>query len=712
MNERPTLLKPVGPESLADEEDFQLGDIFVRPSLREVIAGERREILEPRVMQVLAVLAGAKGAVVSRDELIRRCWGGRIVSEDAINRSVSKVRQLSELGAAKAFEIDTIPRVGYRLRPRQMETFAAAANPAVVQRDSPTPAVALPPMKRARWVMLAIACVLIAAGLVLAFYFYPGREPEWTVAESHLPFISTAEIESYPAIAPDGTMIAYSAGPDRRSRHIYLRLIRGGDPIQLTHDAYDAAAPAWSPDGRMIAYVIFQEGHPCRILEIPVPAGQSREMARCRVSQRSSLSFDPSGRSLYYVDAAVRGATEGIFKVDLDNGRVSAATHPARGPFSDGFPAVSPDGSALLYTRTAESARVEVRLLALSNGVDRLIDAFDGVDLTTAWSTDGQTIFLARHSGDKSLWAYPLSGGNPRRILTTDDEIGRLSAGPNGLLAMEMAYPHGQLVAVTPHSDLPPKLIPSGGLYTWCVDYAPDGTFLATGRRAETPGVWIGGTDGSLHELLSTDDQTWGIRWSPDGTRFAFTGWLHGRSFEVRVFKREGEPIAQFRFASNDYSGLLDWSADGKSILTSRQETKGWRIWRTDIATPDKSFPITPYGWRDPRTRGSMLFATREGVAGIWRIDGTPRRVADGPAPESSYIYTISGDRLIYSDTSDSQHPMFSAVSVNGGPKERLAPLPDGQTGFTFGVDPKSGDIIYTQETDNRDIGLLRLEKR
>lgn len=107
-----------------------------------------------------------------------------------------------------------------------------------------------------------------------------------------------------------------------------------------------------------------------------------------------------------------------------------------------------------------------------------------------------------------------------------------------------------------------------------------------------------------------------------------------------------------------------------------------------------------------------MLFATRQGVAGIWRIDGAPRRVADGPAPERSYVYTIAGDRLIYSDTSEPEHPMFSAVSVNGGPKVLLAPLPDGQYDFTFGVDPKSGDIVYTQDIDNRDIGLLRLEKR
>ncbi|HEX3430534.1 MAG TPA: winged helix-turn-helix domain-containing protein [Rhizomicrobium sp.] len=115
MNERPNLLKPVGPESLANEGDFRLGDIAVRPSLLEVRAGDVRETLEPRVMQVLVALAGANGMVVSRDELIRECWGGRIVGEDAINRCVARIRRLADLSGRKAFEIETIPRVGYRL---------------------------------------------------------------------------------------------------------------------------------------------------------------------------------------------------------------------------------------------------------------------------------------------------------------------------------------------------------------------------------------------------------------------------------------------------------------------------------------------------------------------------------------------------------------------------------------------------------------------
>jgi DNA-binding winged helix-turn-helix (wHTH) protein/tetratricopeptide (TPR) repeat protein len=100
---------------LAHELPFQLGSIHVTPATRQVEGGGRSVTVEPRVMQVLVALARAGGGIVTRDELIDRCWDGRIVSDDAINRVLSRLRQrASEFGGA-SFSVETIARVGYRL---------------------------------------------------------------------------------------------------------------------------------------------------------------------------------------------------------------------------------------------------------------------------------------------------------------------------------------------------------------------------------------------------------------------------------------------------------------------------------------------------------------------------------------------------------------------------------------------------------------------
>ena len=90
--------------------------MLVQPSLRTLRRADGAgQVLEPRVMQVLVALAEAEGAIVTRDALTRRCWEGRIVGEDAINRVISRLRRSAEEFCGGAFRIETVNKVGYRL---------------------------------------------------------------------------------------------------------------------------------------------------------------------------------------------------------------------------------------------------------------------------------------------------------------------------------------------------------------------------------------------------------------------------------------------------------------------------------------------------------------------------------------------------------------------------------------------------------------------
>lgn len=98
---------------LAKAPSFTLGQVEVFPQSCEVVAGNRREPLQKRIMQVLMVLASPPHRVVSRDELMRACWNGRWVTDDAIARCILQLRRLArDLGG---FKIDTLVGIGYRL---------------------------------------------------------------------------------------------------------------------------------------------------------------------------------------------------------------------------------------------------------------------------------------------------------------------------------------------------------------------------------------------------------------------------------------------------------------------------------------------------------------------------------------------------------------------------------------------------------------------
>jgi DNA-binding winged helix-turn-helix (wHTH) protein/tetratricopeptide (TPR) repeat protein len=100
---------------LAARADFTLGLAIVSPSSRTIAGPGGTSVVEPRVMQVLVVLAEAAGQVVTRETLFQRCWGGVYVGDDSLNRTVGAIRKLAGDIAGGSFEIETIPRTGYRL---------------------------------------------------------------------------------------------------------------------------------------------------------------------------------------------------------------------------------------------------------------------------------------------------------------------------------------------------------------------------------------------------------------------------------------------------------------------------------------------------------------------------------------------------------------------------------------------------------------------
>jgi DNA-binding winged helix-turn-helix (wHTH) protein len=101
---------------LARRPDFNLGGTRVFPS-RLLLEGPAAAVpLERRVMEVLLTFVDADGAVLSRDELLERCWPGVVVGDDAVHRVIGGLRKAAA-AAGGAFVIETIPRIGYRLKP-------------------------------------------------------------------------------------------------------------------------------------------------------------------------------------------------------------------------------------------------------------------------------------------------------------------------------------------------------------------------------------------------------------------------------------------------------------------------------------------------------------------------------------------------------------------------------------------------------------------
>ncbi len=158
---------------LAHELSFAIGSLRVDPATRQVSGEGCSETLEPRVMQVLVALGRARGSIVTRDELIERCWDSRVVGEDAINRVISRLRHVAEQFGG-SYRVETITKVGYRLVVANEAERPATASPSAAD----------PPLATRRSVLVAGAAAVVAVGGVLA----------WKAPWRHQPLAEAVEL--------------------------------------------------------------------------------------------------------------------------------------------------------------------------------------------------------------------------------------------------------------------------------------------------------------------------------------------------------------------------------------------------------------------------------------------------------------------------------------------------------------------------------------
>ena len=107
------------------------------------------------------------------------------------------------------------------------------------------------------------------------------------------------------------------------------------------------------------------------------------------------------------------------------------------------------------------------------------------------------------------------------------------------------------------------------------------------------------------------------------------------------------------------------------------------------------------------------MFATKEGARGIWRLDGTPKRVTNWPDPQNFRDWELSGDRLIFADFTSPDAPILMALPIAGGTMRPIGYPAGLMPACKFAINPKTDLVTYLRMTrQDTDIGWLRLVQR
>jgi TolB-like protein/DNA-binding winged helix-turn-helix (wHTH) protein len=112
---------------------FLLGDQYVEPASCSILTADGEIRIEPKVMDVLVLMARHAGQVVSREEFIQSVWNGTFVTDEVLSRCVYRLRQALGDDTKKPRFIETVSKRGYRLIApvRESTTTMVAAEPEV-----------------------------------------------------------------------------------------------------------------------------------------------------------------------------------------------------------------------------------------------------------------------------------------------------------------------------------------------------------------------------------------------------------------------------------------------------------------------------------------------------------------------------------------------------------------------------------------------------
>ncbi|HET6219615.1 MAG TPA: winged helix-turn-helix domain-containing protein [Acidobacteriaceae bacterium] len=579
--------------SIARFEDFE-----VNLETGEVWKAGRPLKVQDQPFKVLAALLERPGQIVTREELRQLIWPDKSFGDfdHAINLALAKLRATLGDSADVPHLIETLPRRGYRFIAPLKEQSDPPPAPAIAtpqQQAVPSPVKEYPAKAGGKklWTIAGASAFLFLFAVML-FRVFPtlSRQPE--VASEIMPLVAMPGLQTAPAVSPDGSQVAfeYSGAPHPG---IYLALIGGERPLQLTEGENDHD-PAWSPDGRQIAFARYPafSGGPKNLYVLPALGGAERRVYTAALPAWfpcNKIGWSPDGKSLVFSESVDDGTKARLTLLSLSDMAAHALTFPSIKEL-DCDPVFSPDGATVAFARGPMASSVsDLFVVKVAGGqILRLTTGNSGGD--AGWTQDGsEIVFASCMKGVPGLWRIPASGGMPQRVAGVGEYAGNPSISRRG---NQLAYTIGKQWETIWRLDLkdrrhalaaPVRLLSGRGI-AWRPSYSPDGKKIVfESNRMGYADIWMCNNDGSnCSQLTALHGTTGTARWSPDGRYVSFES-ISQDYYQVGVVEvPDGTPriLKTVPVANN---GAPNWSHDGRSIYFYSDDHGSFQLWKMPL---------------------------------------------------------------------------------------------------------------------------------
>jgi Tol biopolymer transport system component len=398
--------------------------------------------------------------------------------------------------------------------------------------------------------------------------------------------VGTRDLYNQPVFSPDATRMAVvRADLEKETNDLWVIDNASGKAIQLTvsKTRENAGSPAWSPDGKQIAYVALRDGY-FGLYRKSSNAQGDEELLYKGSAPMTLTDWSQDGKYLTYFSADLSGG--GLYALPLAGTGERKPIEVYRNKSQNQGPRLSPDSRVMTYTSNA-SGRTEVYAIpfdpAATTGTAPTAGPWQisdqGGNGMVFWRKDGKELYYL--GADRAVMVVPVGGGatptfgKPQVLFRPSADVAPGIAAGTASVSRDgerfvMAVPRPQLRQLTVYDRSGKVLSRVGdpGFYNQA-NISPDGgraVVMRVDPRTGNNDIWtVDLASGKGTAITNDTDPQNAPIWSPDGKQVAYVS-THESLSSIYRKSADGTGDAEQVFSYTPGAGMVltDWSSDNR----------------------------------------------------------------------------------------------------------------------------------------------------
>ncbi len=687
------------------QTSFRIDGHTIFPSRNLIVTSDGEQYIEPKIMQVLILLAQEAGNVVSREQILNTVWQSTYMSDEVISRAISELRKAFGNDARSPKIIETIPKKGYRLIAEVQESSLDDQNTGKEEKGI------IENNFMVSGVIAVVVFISIAGGLIL--YNSGSTSPNFD-NQRIVPFTSYPGEEEDPALSPDGSRLAFTwNGGESGAQNVYVKLLNSEQPLQLTNSRLYEFSPAWSPDGSRIAYARYFEG----IFAVPSLGGPEVKLTDIGNSSNPELDWSPDGNRLVFSDRSSASDPYRLYLLDIESHKKQLLTEPENPFLEDNFPRFSPDGNRVAFLRGTENSN-DIYVYGITDGKTLRLTR-DNLNVAGfSWNgSDNGIIYSSNRGGTYGLWEATLADRNikPRNLSTSNLTYPTIARNADNALAFIEKEEDSNIWRIPIENETGKiRQVLASTQPEHNPRFSPDGSGIAfVSLRSGTPEIWIADSLGNNLRKVTSFHGPYvsNPHWSPDGQFLLCDIRDEGLAdiYAINVAEGIAHPIIQ----SNSSDMLPRYTRDGQSFYFTSNRTGSWELWKSDLEGRDPIQITTTGGYAAEESLDGSLYYSKINEFGIWRKrpgDDSEQRIFDlSGINRANWSLTGRGIYFIDFKKSESWLQFYSFTDETVAEIRKLDKTAVWyQAGLT--ASPDGSHLLYTR-LDRQDHDIMGIRK-